>query len=63
MKFATPKVPFSRIFGMVTGIQKQTTDGLSQGTKRLIDEAYMNDVSIPYGSPRKHAWSNAVCWS
>ena len=48
------------------GFESWTTrvaDLNSTGTKRLIDEAYMNGVSIAYGSPRKHAWSNAVCWS
>ena len=59
--FTTYNVPYSRVCGMVVGYQKGTPDAfLTFSGKTLIDEPYLDGVSITYGSTRKHIWSYAA---
>ena len=59
--FTTYNIPYSRVCGMVVGYQKGTTDAFyALARKTLIDEPYLDGVSITYGSPRKHIWSYAA---
>ena len=59
--FATYNIPYNRVCGMVVGIQKGTTDGfLAYSDRKLIDEEYLDGISITYGFPRKHIWSYAA---
>ena len=46
---------------MVVGYQKRSTNAfLTFSGKTLIDEPYVDGISITYGSPRKHVWSYAA---
>lgn len=45
----------SRVFGRVQGIQIGTVDGLNNN--RMLNEAYLDGVSITVGQPREHVWS------
>jgi len=58
--FSTHKAPYSRVCGMVIGIQKATTDAFVSGRGTTsIDRPYLDGVSITFGYPRKHIWSYA----
>ena len=60
----TYNVPYSRVCGMMIGIQKGTPNGFGPGlTQFSIDGPYLDGVSITYGSPRKHIWSFAAGYS
>ena len=59
--FSTHNILYSRVCGMVIGIQKGTTDGFVPGDDQFsIDLPYLDGVSITYGTPRKHIWSYAA---
>ena len=60
--FPTHNIPYSRVCGMVIGIQKGTMDafGFAAGVKLSIDQPYLDGISITYGTPRKHIWSYGV---
>ena len=56
--FPTHNIPYSRVCGMVIGIQKGSPDGFVPGPLHpSIDLPYLDGVSITYGNPRKHVWS------
>ena len=59
--FSTYNIPYSRVCGMVVGYQKGTPDAfLTFSGKTSINDAYLDGVSITYGSSRKHLWSYAA---
>ena len=58
-QFSTHQVPYSRVCGMVIGYKWETCDAF-QPISNLIDDPYVDGVSITYGTPRKHIWSYAV---
>ena len=59
--FPTHNIPYSRVCGMVIGVQKGTMDGFYPGRSQLsIDQPYLDGISITYGTPRKHIWSYGV---
>jgi len=59
--FSTHNIPYSRVCGMVVGVQKGTPDGfVSSYSLSSIDQPYLDGISITYGTPRKHIWSYAA---
>ena len=59
--FSTLNVPYDRICGMVVGYQSRTTDGFSASrSSGLINEPYVDGVSLTYGNPRNHIWTFAI---
>ena len=60
--FTTYNIPYSRVCGMVVGIQKGTTDGFASlhYSSRSINGPYVDGVSITYGTPRKHIWTYGI---
>ena len=58
-QFSTHQVPYSRVCGMVIGYRLKTCDAF-QPISNLIDDPYVDGVSITYGTPRKHIWTYAV---
>ena len=63
--FTTYNIPYSRVCGMVVGIQKGSTDGFAslRYSSRSINGPYVDGVSITYGSPRKHVWTYGIGYS
>ena len=51
--------PYSRVCGQVIGYQVGSTD-LFNGVQDPIDTAYVDGVSITYGTPRTHVWTYAA---
>jgi len=58
----TNNIPYSRVCGMVIGVQKGTPNGFGAGlTEPSIDRPYLDGmISITHGFPRKHIWSYAA---
>jgi len=53
-----PKVPYRYVAGFASGRQWKSTDAFSvQEQSPTIDDAYVEGVSITYGSPRQHIWT------
>ena len=49
--FTTYNIPYSRVCGMVVGIQKGSTDAFSSFIRKTsINDPYLDGVSITYGS-------------
>ena len=57
--FTNYDISFYKICGQVRGYQKGNTNAFAASSK-LIDEAYVDGVSITLGSPRKHVWTYAI---
>ena len=64
---STHGVPYQRVCGMASGYQYNTPDAFLRydcpSCENNINEAYLDGVSITYGSPRTHIWSYAAAWS
>ena len=58
-QFPTNDIPYSRVCGMVIGIQKGTPDAFGH-VRVSINQPYLDGISITYGTPRKHVWSYAA---
>ena len=63
--FTTYNAPYSRVCGMVVGYQKGSTDAFAvvNFSTRLIDDPYVDGVSITYNTPRKHIWTYGIGFS
>ena len=61
--FPTNAIPYNRVCGRVLGFQNGAPDAFAPYTRCLengnIDSAYVDGVSITYGSPRQHVWTLA----
>ena len=45
--------------GRIIGYQVGSTDAFNSGSHFTIDQAYIDGVSVTYGTPRKHIWTFA----
>lgn len=67
LTLSTHGVPYRRVCGMASGYQYRTPDAfLRYGCplcENNISAAYLDGVSITYGSPRTHIWSYTAAWS
>ena len=68
--FSTHGVPYKRICGMASGYghhihlpDSSTTLTDCPSCGKDIDTAYLNGISITYGTPRNHVWSYAAVWT
>lgn len=52
-------VSYSRVCGRAYGYSINSPDAFASGTEN-IDGAYLDGVSVTYGSPRQHIWSFAA---
>jgi hypothetical protein len=58
--FANHAVPYAEVRGYVRAYQYYSTDAFHMSQPQSIDGAYVDGVSLTYGSgPRKHIWSYA----
>ena len=59
--FSTQGVEYRQVYGKVIGYQYWQPRGFgpSKYTSPLIDQTYVDGVSITYGSPRQHVWTFA----
>ena len=57
--FSTLSIPYSKVCGMAVGYQKGTIDGF-ETLSQSINSAYVDGVSITYGTPRKYIWTYAM---
>ena len=60
--FSTQGVEYSQVCGKVIGYQYYLTNGFgpSKFTSSLIDQTYVDGVSLTHGSPRQHVWTLAA---
>ena len=67
LTLSTHGVPYRRVCGMASGYQYHTPDAfLRYGCplcENNINAAYLDGISITYGSPRTHIWSYTAAWS
>ena len=54
VELSTANVQYTRVCGRITGYQYSTLDGFNNND---INSAYVDGVSLTYGSPRQHIWS------
>ena len=63
----THGVPYSRVCGMASGYRYHSPEAFLRydcpDCENNIDKAYLDGVSITYGSPRTHIWSYTAAWS
>ena len=61
IKYFTNNISYSRVCGEVKGIGIDTPDGFRGHTTDLIDENYVDGISITHGLPnREHIWTLAA---
>ena len=61
VRYPTPVVPFTQICGQAAGYMFRSVDGLDAiSTTKIIDNPYVEGLSITYGSPRRHVWTYAA---
>ena len=54
---------YSRVCGRVIGYQFKSLDAFYRHCSGgMIDEPYVDGVSVTYGTPRKHIWTYAASW-
>ena len=59
--FDTYEIEYSQVCGKIIGYQDQSPDGFLQGRSLMIDDNYVDGISLTYGrNPRKHIWSFAA---
>jgi hypothetical protein len=67
LTLSTRGVPYRRVCGVVSGYQYHTPDAFLRygchSCENNISAAYLDGVSITYGSPRTHIWSYTAAWS
>jgi len=56
-----PAIPYSRVRGLVHGLQYGSTDAFSTDPQERddINKRYVDGVSITAGAPRRHIWTFA----
>ena len=57
------KTTYSHVCGYARGYQYRTMDGFWQSSRRTINDAYVDGLSITQGNPRKHLWTMSVGYS
>ena len=62
VNYSTSGLQYNKVCGRVVGYQFKSTDGFlaSFCTNCDINKAYVDGISITYGSPRKHIWTLAA---
>ena len=50
---------YNKVCGRIIGYQVGSTDAFNSGSHFTIDQAYIDGVSVIYGTPRKHIWTFA----
>ena len=62
VKFTPNGIQYSKVCGRVVGYQHGSPDGFHAHvcSKCDINKAYVDGISITYGSPRKHIWTLAA---
>ena len=50
---------YNKVCGRIIGYQVGSTDAFNSGSHFTIDQAYIDGVSVTYGTPRKHIWTFA----
>ena len=62
IKFTTNGLQYNKVCGRVVGYQQGSPDGFHAHvcSDCTINKAYVDGISITYGSPRKHIWTLAV---
>lgn len=67
LTFTTHGVPYQKVCGMAVGYQHNTPDAFYRygcpTCENNIDAAYLDGISITYGTPRTHIWSYAAVWT
>ena len=56
VQFGTGGRAYTKVCGRITGYQYGSPDGAAHSST-LINEAYLDGISVTYGQPRKHIWS------
>ena len=57
--FPTQGIQYSQVCGRVIGYQIGQPTAFFNSENRIIDERYVDGVSLTYGSPRQHIWTFA----
>ena len=55
----TVEQTYNKVCGRINGYQVGSTDAFNNGGHSSIDQAYVDGVSVTYGTPRKHIWTFA----
>ena len=50
---------YNKVCGQVVGYQRGSTDAFAGEHSELIDQSYVDGVSVTHGTPRKHIWTFA----
>ena len=53
-------IPYSRVCGRIVAYQFGNPDGFGSINPQVIDEAYVDGISITFGHPRHHIWTFAA---
>ena len=53
-------IPYSRVCGRIIAYQFGTPNGFGSINPQLLDDAYVDGISITFGHPRKHIWTFAA---
>ena len=53
-------IPYSRVCGRIIAYQLGTPEGFGGINPQVIDEAYVDGISITFGDPRHHIWTFAA---
>ena len=53
-------IPYSRVCGRIVAYQFGNPDGFGSINPQIIDEAYVDGISITFGHPRHHIWTFAA---
>ena len=61
VRYPTLGLNFTQVCGQAVGFKTGSTDGLDAiHTSRIIDNPYVDGLSITYGTPRHHLWTYAA---
>ena len=61
VRYPTLGLNFTQVCGQAVGFRSGSTDGLDAiRTSRIIDNPYVDGLSITYGTPRHHLWTYAA---
>jgi dynein heavy chain len=53
-------IPYSRVCGRIVAYQFGTPEAFSDINPQVIDDAYVDGISITFGHPRNHIWTFAA---
>ena len=60
VSYNTSGLQYNKVCGRVVGYQQGTPNAFQRSYNNDINEAYVDGISITYGSPRKHVWTLAA---